>query len=155
MTNYLIPLPPNEMAPYGAEGHWPFGYVDKVRFHELDPLQHVNNKVYFSWFETIRIRYLDALGLYGTDPTLPRIVVKSVSSDFRREMVLGEDYLVTARTASFRSTSFRMEYAVWAGDLRTTGDAVVVFLEPDGSAKRALPDDLKQRFVEVDGATSN
>jgi len=88
-----------------------------------------------------------------TDPeNEPRLVVKAVSADYKREMRMGEDYLVTARTKSFRNTSFTMEYAVWSDGLRATGEAIVVVLEPDGSARRPLHEELKERFITLDGA---
>jgi acyl-CoA thioester hydrolase len=34
----------------------------KVRFYELDPYDHVNHTVYFSYFETARIDYLAEMG---------------------------------------------------------------------------------------------
>ena len=33
---------------------WSFGMRDRVRFSELDPLNHVNNAAYLSWFETVQ-----------------------------------------------------------------------------------------------------
>ena len=38
----------------------------KVRFYELDPYDHVNHTVYFSYFETARIEYLRDSG-FGLD----------------------------------------------------------------------------------------
>jgi len=151
---YHTPLTSDEMKHFGCEGHWPYAMADKVHFHELDSLNHVNNVVYFSWFETLRVRYLQDWGLsdYSNNPDNPRLVVKSVSADYKREMYMGEDYLVTARTTSFRNTSFTMEFGLWCDGLRATGDAIVVVLEPDGSAKRPLSTALKQRFIAVDGA---
>lgn len=153
---YHTPLTTGEMARFGCEGTWPYGMADKVHFHELDSLNHVNNVVYFSWFETIRVRYMMDWGLsdYKATSDNPRLVVKSVSADYRREMHMGEDYLVTTRTKAFRNTSFTMEYGLWCGDLRATGEAVIVVLEPDGSAKRPLPASLKQRFIDIDKAVS-
>lgn len=154
---YHTPLTMDEMAAFGCTGHWPFGMADRVHFHELDALNHVNNMVYFSWFENIRVRYMQHRGLSNYDgaPDAPRLVVKSVTADYRREMRYGEDYLVTARTKAFRNSSFTMEYALWSGDLRATGEAVVVVLEPDGASKRRLSDALKTSFIEIDHAVSD
>ena len=61
---------------------WPFGMRDVVRFSELDPLNHVNNAAYLSWFETARIGYIMEYGLTGMTHTEadPQIV-------FRRQVV--------------------------------------------------------------------
>ncbi|WP_039018022.1 acyl-CoA thioesterase [Halocynthiibacter namhaensis] len=153
-TRYHTPLSPAEMSRFGYEGDWPYGMADRVHFHELDSLNHVNNVVYFAWFENVRVAYMREWGLstYQPGDDNPRLVVKSVSADYIREMHMGESYLVTARTKAFRNTSFTMEYALWSDGLRATGEAVVVCLEPDGQGKRPLSEDLKQRFILLDGA---
>ena len=38
-------------------------YPVQIRFRDLDPLAHVNNTVYFSYFEDARIYYFNQLGL--------------------------------------------------------------------------------------------
>ena len=37
--------------------------ADRVRFGELDALNHVNNVVYLRWYETLRVLYLEAYGI--------------------------------------------------------------------------------------------
>ena len=51
-----------------------------------------------------------------------------------------------------RTTSFVQEYATFvAGQITTTGHCVCVVLNQDNS-KRALPDALRQVFIDRDGA---
>jgi len=40
---------------------FPCRYPLQIRFHDLDPLAHVNNTVYFSYFEEARSHYFDQL----------------------------------------------------------------------------------------------
>ena len=149
---YLTPLDADTQRAHGIAAPWPLAIADRVRFSELDPLNHVNNAAYVSWFEGIRVRYFHEWDISHYRAGDPRLVIRRAEVDYLREMRMGEDYILAARTVSFRNTSFTMEYALWAGDLRATGSAVVVMLEPDGSGKRPLPEALRQRFAEVDGA---
>ncbi|WP_212525962.1 thioesterase family protein [Actibacterium sp. MT2.3-13A] len=149
---YLTPLDADTQRAHGIAAPWPLAIADRVRFSELDPLNHVNNAAYLSWFEGIRIHYFRDWDISHYRPGDPRLVIRRAEVDYLREMRLDEDYILTARTVSFRTTSFTMEYALWAGDLRATGAAVVVMLAPDGSGKMPLPDALRQRFEQVDGA---
>jgi acyl-CoA thioester hydrolase len=91
-------------------------------------------------------------GISGYDGSGPLIVLKSVTMEYRREMFLGEDYVVTARTASFRRASLEMHYAAFAPDLRAEGTAVIVLLARDGSGRHPLSAEQKARLRELDGA---
>lgn len=149
---YLTPLDPDTQRAHGIAAPWPLAIADRVRFSELDPLNHVNNAAYVSWFEGIRVRYFHEWDISHYRAGDPRLVIRRAEVDYLREMRMGEDYILAARTVSFRNTSFAMEYALWAGDLRATGSAVVVMLAPDGSGKMPIPEALRRRFEQVDGA---
>ena len=151
---YHTPLSRDVMRDHGIPDAWPLGIADRVHFGDLDALQHVNNAVYLKWLENIRIQYLMDWGITSYSPDDPRIVLRSVSLEYRKEMLLNEDYILTARTTEFRTNSFTQEYGIYSGDLRVTGTAVIVMLEPNGSGKRALPEALRKRFIEIDGAVA-
>lgn len=149
---YIIPLTGPDLRAAGIPEPWAFGMSDRVRFGELDVLNHVNNVAYLSWFETLRVIYLEEYGIYRLSGLAPKFVVKTVSADYHAEIKRGATYIMTARTVEMRNTSFTMEYGVFVdGKLTTTGTAVIVLLNEDNT-KRALPDPLRQMFVEKDGA---
>ena len=152
MPPYLTPLSHEDLAALGLPPEWRFAMADRVRFHELDALNHVNNAVFFSWFETVRAAYVRAYGVSQYTPADPRLVIRETSCRFLQEMLLDEPYILAARTTRFRRTSFTMEFAVFAETLRATGQAVVVALEPDGSGRFPLPEAAKAAFAERDGA---
>ena len=150
---YHTPLSPEEQRANGLPVPQPLALGDRVRFAELDPLQHVNNKAYVEWFETLRVSYFDRLcASYFPDDLPPRLVIRNANIHYVREMIADEDYIVTARVTEFRSSSFVMEQQLWAGDLRATLTAVMVLLLPDGSGKYLLPADLRAEFETRDGA---
>ncbi len=151
---FLETFDADALTQFGLTG-WPYGYRDRVRFYELDALNHVNNVVFLRWFETIRVAYLQDYGLtdYSHTDTDPQLVVRHLNADYLAPMFQGEDYIVTARTRLVKPTSFVMEYAVHAGDtLRATGDAVVISLEQDGKTRRAHKPAAVERMLGEDGA---
>jgi acyl-CoA thioester hydrolase len=150
---YLTPLTRAALDGFGVPDGWPLALADRVRFAEIDALNHVNHTAYLRWFESLRVRYMRDWGISPYDGSGPLIVLKSVTMEYRREMFLGEDYVVTARTASFRRASLEMEYAAYAPDLRAEGTAVIVLVARDGSGKHPLSEAQMRRLVEVDGAT--
>lgn len=150
---YHTPLSSDDQRANGLLEPQPLAIADRVRFAELDPLQHVNNKAYIEWFETLRVRYFDVLcASYFADGLPPRLVIRNANAHYVREMVADEDYIFTARVTEFRNTSFVMEQQLWAGDLRATLTAVMVVMLPDGSGKYPIPDKLRAVFETRDGA---
>lgn len=150
---YLTPLYAPALRELSIPEPWTFGMADRTRFGEIDALGHVNNTAHLRWAETLRVSYFKDYGVhdYGASEP-PRIVIKSLSMGYHREMGVLQDYVVTARTVSMRNTSFRMEYGVWsAGALCASGDALIVWLDETG-AKKPLPDTVRQVFIDRDGA---
>lgn len=153
--SYHTPLLGDDLRALGIPEPWSFGTADRVRFGEIDALQHVNHTAYLRWFETFRIAYFRAYGVSDYGPDSPRIVLKSIAAEFLKEMVVAQDYVVTGRTTSFRNTSWVMVYGVWTDQgLQATGSSVLVQLEKDGSAKQPLSDAVKHRFAEMDLAAN-
>ncbi|MEM8630274.1 MAG: acyl-CoA thioesterase [Pseudomonadota bacterium] len=148
----LTPLRREALTAAGLPPEWGFGLRDQVRFHELDALGHVNNAVFLSWFETFRLPYLEDYGVSDYSENAPRLVLATVSASFEREMLMGEIYVVTGRTAWYRSSSFGMEFAVFAPDRRATGSATVVLRTRDGTGKWPLTQAQKATFRDRDGA---
>ncbi|WP_299875786.1 thioesterase family protein [uncultured Sulfitobacter sp.] len=151
---YHTPLDAETQAAFGLDPPQPLAMADRVRFSEIDALHHVNNVAYMSWFERMRIRYMQDWGISGYDrEDDPRIVIRSGAIHYRQEMVLDEDYIATCGCTAWRNSSFSLKQQVWSGAvLRTTFDCVIVLLQPDGSGKYAIPAAVKKRFAAVDGA---
>ncbi len=145
---FLTPLTKAQRKAAGLGGEWVYAKADRVRFHELDPLNHVNNVAYFSWFETLRVEYLMQVKAtnYGDDD--PQVVVASNYARYFKPMYLGQNYVMATRTKSFRNSSFVMEYGVFVkGELMCGGECLVVILEQDGVTKRPLPAKTIELFL--------
>ncbi|MBW4708868.1 acyl-CoA thioesterase [Roseobacter sp. YSTF-M11] len=152
---YHTPLSAEAQSDLGITPPAPLAMADRVRFSELDVLNHVNNAVYMHWFERLRIRYTQDWGLsrYMGSGGDPRIVIRSGEIHYRQEMVMDEDYVVTCGCTAFRNTSFTLAQTLWSGGtLRATFHCVLVLLTHDGAARFPIPDPVKSRFLAVDGA---
>lgn len=127
--------------------------ADRVRFHELDALNHVNNATYLSWFETLRVAYLRDYGVYDYVPGEPLLVMRAVTVDYHAPLFLGETYITTGRTARLGRSSFQMAYGVFVeGKLRVEGTAAIVLLAPDGRTTVPLSDASRDILIRRDGA---
>lgn len=150
---YHTPLSDAEQRAQGLSDPQPLALADRVRYSEIDMLNHVNNKAYVEWFETLRTEHFFRLclpfynGLYE-----PRTVLRNAEIHYVKEMVAGQSYIATARVSTFRNTSYSVEQSIWCDGLCATMSGVLVMLHPDGSGRDPLPEALKQYFVEIEGA---
>ena len=152
---YHTPLSPEEQLAHGLSEPQTLAIADRVRYSELDVLNHVNNKVYMEWFETLRTEHYYRLCMpYFKERGEPRTVVRSAEIHYVQEMLAGQSYITTARIAAFRNTSYTVEQMIWSDGLRTRMRAVVVLLNPQGPGRYPLPDGLKRYFADVEGATA-
>ncbi len=152
---FLTSLTDAQQTAAGLPDPWPFAMADRVRFGEIDLLGHVNNVAYMAWFETLRTAYVTELGLTSFNPAIdPRIVIRSAEIRYVKEMLRGETYVATARTAAFRRTSFTIQQELWSsGELRASFSCILVTLEQDGVTRRSLSADFIET-LRVEGAAS-
>jgi acyl-CoA thioester hydrolase len=112
----------------------------QVRFYELDPYDHVNHAVYFSYFETARI---EALSSVGYDLTRLReegfhLVVTDVRARFHRPAVYGEVLEITSRLIeSKRVTSRWGQVATVEGEVVATLELTGAITDAEGRPRRA------------------
>lgn len=152
MTPFLTPLEGSDLRAAGIPEPWSFGMADRVRFGEIDALNHVNNVVYLRWYETLRVQYMDHYDLYAAAGADPKFVVKSVGLDYKAEVKRGASYINVTRSVEMRNTSWTMQYATFVdGQITTTGTCIAVLLNQDNT-KRPLPDTLRQTLFTRDGA---
>lgn len=130
--------------------------ADRVRFSELDVLNHVNNKAYMSWFESLRVAYWDLYCREHYDQgRQPRVVLHSAQVRYLKEMVENESYIATAQVTGFRKTSYTLRQQIWSQDLRADMSCVMVMRSADGTRGMPLPDSLRQQFLDQDGARAD
>jgi len=150
---YRTPLPPETLAAHGVPADWRYGMADRVRFRELDVLNHVNNAVYLTWFETVRVAYVRDYGISRYRPEDPRMVLRATGAEFHAPLHLDDAYIVTARSTRMRRSSFQMAYGVFSGGrMAASGHAVIVMLEDDLRTRREIPDAIRQTLAARDGA---
>ncbi|MGR5143335.1 acyl-CoA thioesterase [Photobacterium sp. DNB23_23_1] len=104
-----------------------------VAWGEMDALNHVNNVVYFRYFETARLEYFAGIGLMEEmKATQTGPVLSETSSRYRRPVTYPDTLLVGSRVAELTKDSFVMEYKIVSkqqGVVTTSGSAKVVMFD--------------------------
>jgi acyl-CoA thioester hydrolase len=124
-----------------------------VQWGEMDALRHVNNALFFRWFESARIAYFDRLraAIPGAGATvgLGEIgpILASTSCDFLRPVTYPAVVRVGARVSELGNSSMRMDYAVERTDapedLCAKGTSVVVLVRYATLQKVRVPDEMR------------
>lgn len=120
-----------------------------VHWGDMDALGHVNNTIYFRWFETARIAFFDRIGLKAAGKPAVGPILAHTSCDFLRPLTYPATVLAGARSGRIGRTSFTMEYGVQqvGGPMVARGSGVIVLVDYQTGAKVPIPADLRQAIA--------
>ena len=125
-----------------------------VAWGEMDAFQHVNNVVYFRYFEIARIAYfekLDVLDLMKRTVIGP--ILAATSCQFKTPLTYPDKVLVLAKVTTIKEDRFIMDHRVVSTKqqkIAAEGDAVVVAFNYRENKKALIPDELRQRILDVE-----
>ena len=125
-----------------------------VAWGEMDALSHVNNAVYFRYFETARIEYFDRIDIF-TMFDLKEVgpVLKETSCQYRRPVMFPDTLFVGAKVSTISKFEFEMTYKIVSknnGYLTTQGSATIVLLDFKSMKKLELPEMLVNKMKNID-----
>ena len=124
-----------------------------VAWGEMDAFGHVNNIVYFRYFETARIAYFEMLGVrefLERDPVGP--ILAETACRFRAALSYPDTVSIGARVASVGEDRFVMRYAVFShrlGRIAAEGEGTLVCFDYRRGRKASVPEKLKTRIAEL------
>jgi acyl-CoA thioester hydrolase len=124
-----------------------------VAWGDMDALGHVNNTVFFRFFESARIAYLDAIGLSGNERKGVGPILAATQCQFRRPLHFPDTVLVGARTTEMLADRFTMEYRIVSSAhdaVAADGNGVVVAYDYDDQRKTELPEAVKDRIIQLE-----
>jgi acyl-CoA thioester hydrolase len=121
-----------------------------VAWGEMDSLQHVNNVVYFRYFESARMAYFDRLDYWtymretGLGP-----ILASTACKFRAPLIYPDAVSVGAKISEIKDDRFLMKYATAShalGKVAAEGEGLVVSYDYRALKKAPLPEEIKARI---------
>src|SRR5688500_11178777 len=124
----------------------------------MDALGHVNHTMFFRYFESARMAYLDAIGLAGAEPAGIGPILAFTQCRFRAPLRYPDTLLVGARTTEVLDDRFTMEYRIVStatGHFAADGSAVIVSFDYGANRKARVPDDVRDRINELERTLRN
>ena len=134
-------------------GEWRDGWYvvpQQVIFRDLDSFGHVNNAVYFTYFEWARtLLWFELTG--GSEPGDVGFIVARAECDFRAQLGM-EPIEVAVRIGETRTTSLDFVYEIRkkrGQRIAAYGKVVVVLWDWEKQTKKPIPDELRERIRRV------
>lgn len=117
-----------------------------VAWGEMDAFGHVNNIVYFRYFETARIKYFEELS--ESQHMAPKgigPILAHTSCQYKQPLVYPDTVYVSVRVVSMRLSSYVMECTMRSEKLGevATAEAVIVTYDYEKQQKAAIPKSLR------------
>jgi len=120
-----------------------FNIEGQVEWEEMDAFQHVNNKVYFKYFEKIRINYFENKGLLGLmEEQQIGPILASTQCRFRVPLSYPDQIVIGTYLTDFKSDRFLMKYAVYSlthEKVAAEGDGAIVCYDYKQNCKTSIP----------------
>ncbi len=128
-----------------------------VAWGEMDSFQHVNNIVYFRYFESARLTYFTQAGgmeLMAASDSGP--ILASTTCRFRLPLTYPDTVSIGARVTNIDTDRFEMGYLVAshnAGKVAAEGTGLIVWFDYKTKTKAELPQELVERLQKIEGKT--
>jgi len=126
-----------------------------VLWGDMDSFQHVNNVIYFRYFESARIQYFDTLGWNeimkqeGIGP-----ILGSTSCRFRIPLTYPDTVFVGAKITEMEEKCFTMEYLIVSErhpEPVAEGTGVVVCYNYKKNKTTQIPEAIQQAIEKLEG----
>ncbi len=111
-----------------------------VQWGDVDMMHHVNNVVFFRWFETVRMRYFEEIGLVRLVPESVKPILASTRADYRAQLRYPDTVSIEGSISRIGRTSSVHVYRVSSertGKLVVEGESTWVCF--DYQAEKAVP----------------
>ncbi|KAA1419652.1 acyl-CoA thioesterase [Nocardioides humilatus] len=152
---YLEPVPRERPAPVVIDRDRASHYPVQVRFSDVDVYRHVNNVVYFEYFQEARVRMFSELGrgLPGSESL--QIVLAQVDVDYLAPILLrAEPYDCWSQIAQVGRTSVVIEAEIGDGERALArAKVVLVFFDPETGRAAEPPMDYREALVAALGGS--
>ena len=134
---------------------YPVVVEQAVAWGEMDSYRHVNNVVYFRYFENARLEYfrrLDWTTLEKETGVGP--ILASTNAKFRKALSYPDTIWIGASIVSILDDRLIMRHRIVSQKLNalaTEGEGTIVTFHYERGEKVPVPDDLRRRITQLEG----
>lgn len=121
-----------------------------IAWGDMDALGHVNNVMYFRYFESVRMEYFRRVGMPLAEQGP---ILASTACDFVSPLAWPDTIRVETGISRFGKSSFTMAYRIFSvqqGMEVARGHGVCVYFDYTRKKSTPLPDALRQRMESLE-----
>ncbi len=125
-----------------------------VVWGDMDSYRHVNNVVYFRYFENARLEYFRRLDWFAyEEETGIGPILAATQCRFRRPLTYPDTIAIAARVIDVGADRFTLEHRIVSralGVVAAEGQGLVVSYHYGRGEKVPLPDELRRRIADLE-----
>jgi len=125
-----------------------------VAWGEMDSLQHVNNIIYFRYFESARMAYFNRLDLWSyMNETGVGPILAATQCKFRIPLTYPDTVSLGASVTKIEADRFLMKYIVVSHEhqkIAAEGEGLIVAYDYREKKKTLLPPELRNRIESLE-----
>lgn len=126
----------------------------QLRFNDVDVLGHVNNTVYFSFYDTGKAYYFTAVRGERMDWKHVDTVIANVNCAYLAPIFFTDKVEVMTTTLSISEKSFRllqMIREVNTGEVKSVCETVMVCFDPKTGKSVAVSNEMREKLIRFEG----
>ncbi len=133
---------------------FPVVFEVPVLWGEMDSYRHVNNVIYFRYFENARLEYFRRMGWFEfEEETGVGPILAATQARFRKPLTYPDRVAVGARVGTLGDDRFTLDHVVVSrrlAGLAAEGQGTVVSFDYRSGRKVPMPEELKRRIAELE-----
>lgn len=122
---------------------YPVVLQQDVIWGDMDAFRHVNNTVYFRYFEDARIAYFDKIGVHKIKETMEvGPILATTYADFKIPLEYPDRIHIAGRSTILGPRKFSMSYLIYSerfDGIAATGEGLLVFYDYANGASCEIP----------------
>lgn len=126
----------------------------QLRFNDVDVLGHVNNTVYFSFYDTGKAHYFTDVRGHAVDWLHVDTVIANVNCAYINSIVFGEEIEVLTRCEAIHEKSFRLLQMLrekQTRQIKSVCETVMVCFDPATKKSAPVAEKWRQQLCEYEG----
>jgi acyl-CoA thioester hydrolase len=139
----------DDLAAFPVVLPWPVQWADQ------DLFGHVNNAVYFRWYESARIAYLERIGVQSLrEGQTVGPILAAIKCNFRRQLTYPDTVEIGARITHIGRTSLTMTHVMRSrrqGAVVADGEGTIVMFDYDAGHPAPVSDAIRQAIAKLEG----
>ena len=126
------------------DDQFPYSIAQDVIWRDMDAFQHVNNAVYFRYFEDVRMAYFVKIGAieYSNQHQVAPILA-TTRCDYRAPLEFPDRIRIGTRIEEIKPKRFTMKYAVYSENLdkiAAEGEGMLVYYDYAAAKSCEIPE---------------